>query len=191
MEFPTASDRQLGTGKWSGGPTGAVIYSEGPWLNGLLVSHLASFAGNRHRGDVNLTSIEPLVSYTLHSGWSVQCNPTISYDWTADSADAWTIPLGADVGKTFVVGSQALSVLVGAYDLVRAPRGRPDIDRPCPGDVPLPQWRVMRSQPPSGTRTGTVAATDWSRYGRSSPSRVARAGIEPATPRFSVACSTN
>jgi hypothetical protein len=125
MEFPTASNREVGTGKWSGGPTGAVIYSKGPWLNGLLVSHLASFPGNRHRGDVNLTSIEPLVSYSFHSGWSVQCNPTISYDWTAHSPNSWTLPLGADVGRTIVVGSQALSVQIGAYDLVRHPDGDP------------------------------------------------------------------
>jgi hypothetical protein len=126
VELPTASDRQLGTGKWSAGPTGAVVYSNGPWLNGILVSHLASFAGNRHRGDVNLTSFEPQVSYTFENGWSVQTSPTISYDWTADSSNAWTLPLGADVGTSFTMGPQAMSVQVGAYDLVKHPDGDPE-----------------------------------------------------------------
>jgi hypothetical protein len=122
VELPTASDEELGTGKWSAGPTGAVVYSNGPWLNGVLASHLASFAGDQHRAPVSLTSVEPQVSYTFENGWSVQTSPTICYDWTAD---AWTIPLGADVGIAFTVGSQAMSVLVGAYDLVKRPSGAP------------------------------------------------------------------
>src|SRR5271170_7918971 len=36
LEFPTASSTELGTGRWSAGPTGAVIYSNGPWFNGIL-----------------------------------------------------------------------------------------------------------------------------------------------------------
>lgn len=80
VQMPTASDEQLGTGKWSAGPTGAVIYSNGPWLNGVLASHLVSFAGSRHRAKVNLTSIEPQLSYTFENGWSMQTSPTITYD---------------------------------------------------------------------------------------------------------------
>ena len=34
VQFPTASATGLGTGKWSAGPTGALVYSNGPWLNG-------------------------------------------------------------------------------------------------------------------------------------------------------------
>lgn len=122
FEFPTATDSRLGTGKWSAGPTGAVIYSQGPWLNGVLASHLASFAGQHARPSVGLTTIEPQLSYTLASGWYVQCNPTITYDWTAD---AWLVPLGLDVGKTFNIGSQALSLQIGAYDLLERPSGDP------------------------------------------------------------------
>jgi hypothetical protein len=122
VEMPTASDDQLGTGKWSAGPTGAVIYSNGPWLNGVLASHLVSFAGSRHRAKVNFTSIEPQVSYTFEDGWSIQTSPTITYDWTAE---AWTLPLGTDVGNTFTIGSQAVSLMVGAYGLVKRPNGDP------------------------------------------------------------------
>ena len=38
----------------------------------------------------------------------------ITYDWTADAANAWTIPMGADIGKAFKMGSQDLSLQVGA-----------------------------------------------------------------------------
>src|SRR5262245_14054594 len=122
VEMPTASDEQLGSGKWSAGPTGAVFYSNGTWLNGVLASHLVSFAGSRHRAKVNFTSIEPQLSYTFDNGWSIQTSPTITYDWTAE---AWTLPLGADVGNTFTIGSRAVSLMVGAYGLVMRPNGDP------------------------------------------------------------------
>jgi hypothetical protein len=31
FQLPTATANELGTGKWSAGPTGALIYTEGPW----------------------------------------------------------------------------------------------------------------------------------------------------------------
>ena len=73
FEFPTASSSELGTGRWSAGPTAALVYSEGPWLNAILTYHLMSFAGNRARGSVNQTYIEPMISYNLDSGWYARC----------------------------------------------------------------------------------------------------------------------
>ncbi len=57
-------------------------------------------------------------------GTSTAIRP-ITYDWTADTANAWTIPMGADVGKVFKLDSQDLSLQVGAYDLVKHPDGTP------------------------------------------------------------------
>ncbi len=125
FDFPTASSSQLGTGRWSAGPTAALVYSEGPWTNYILAYQLMSFAGNRERGSVNQTYIEPEISYSFESGWYVDCDPAITYDWTADTANAWTIPMGADIGKAFTLGSQSLSAQVGAYDLLKRPEGNP------------------------------------------------------------------
>ena len=125
FQFPTASSSELGSGRWSAGPTAALVYTEGPWFGGILSYHLMSFAGNRARGSVNQTYIEPEISYNFESGWYVQCDPQMTLDWTADTANAWTIPMGADVGKAFNIGSQSLSLQVGAYDLVKRPDGAP------------------------------------------------------------------
>jgi hypothetical protein len=124
FEFPTATDGDLSTRKWSAGPTGAVIYSQGPWFNGVLASHLTSFAGRDSRDTVNFTSIELLASYTFESGWYLQTDPTITYDWTAED---WVVPVGADVGKTFTIGSQSITLQIGAYDLVERPSGSPAV----------------------------------------------------------------
>jgi hypothetical protein len=43
--LPTASDRLLGSGKWSMGPTGVALAIEGPWVFGALINNQWSFAG--------------------------------------------------------------------------------------------------------------------------------------------------
>ena len=125
FDFPTASSSELGTGRWSAGPTAALVYSEGPWLNAILTDQLMSFAGNRERGSVNETYIEPMISYNLESGWYADVDPQMTFDWTAEAANAWTIPMGADIGKAFNLGSQSLSLQGGAYDLLKRPEGAP------------------------------------------------------------------
>jgi hypothetical protein len=126
VQFPTASATELGTGKWAAGPTGALGYSNGPWFNGVLVSHLWSFAGDPSRDAVNVTSLEVLVSYNFPGGWYVQFNPDNIYDWTADSRNAWTVPVGLDLGKVFSFGERSISVQLGAYKLAKRPEGAPD-----------------------------------------------------------------
>jgi hypothetical protein len=125
FQFPSATADELGTGRWSAGPTAALVYSKGPWFNGVLTYQLMSFAGDRARGSVNQTYVEPEVSYNFESGWYVDCDPAITFDWTADEANAWTIPIGADVGKAFTLESRAMGLQAGAYGLLKRPQGSP------------------------------------------------------------------
>jgi hypothetical protein len=125
FQFPTGTSKELGTGRWSAGPTAALIYDEGPWFGGVLTYQLMSFAGDRGRGSVNQTYIEPEVSYNSESGWYVDCDPQMTYDWTADIANVWVIPIGADVGKTFKIGTQNMGLQFGSYDLAKHPDGAP------------------------------------------------------------------
>ena len=126
FQFPTATDTTLGTGKWSAGPTGALLYVNGPWVNGILASQLWSFAGPTSRQDVSLTKIEVLLSYTFANNWYVQTNPTFSCDWKAPSGQGWVVPIGIDIGKVFPIGSRSLSLQVGAYYNVKKPDGAAD-----------------------------------------------------------------
>jgi len=84
-----------------------------------------SFAGNRARGSVNQTYVEPEVSYNLESGWYGDIDPQMIFDWTADAANGWTIPIGADMGKAFSLGSHAMGVQLGVYDLLKRQDGTP------------------------------------------------------------------
>jgi len=123
VQFPTATNSALGTGKWCAGPTGALVYASGPWVNGVLVSQLWSFAGPSSRQAVSLMQIEWQVSYTFPDGWYLQSAPTISYDWRAPSGQGWTVPVGVDGGKAFKIGSQNMSAQIGVYYNVKKPTG--------------------------------------------------------------------
>ena len=123
VELPTATEASTGTGKWSAGPTAALLYVEGPWANGVVVSHLRSFAGPSAREDANLTQIEAQISYTFASRWYGASAPTLECDWRASRGQRWTVPVGMEGGREFTFRSQELSVQVGAYDNVHKPRG--------------------------------------------------------------------
>jgi hypothetical protein len=60
FSLPAATSDGLGTGRWSAGPTAALIYSNGPWFDGILAYQLTSFAGDR--GSVNQTYLEPEIA---------------------------------------------------------------------------------------------------------------------------------
>ena len=161
FQFPIASSTDLGTAKWSAGPTAALIYSQGPWFGGVLAYHLMSFAGARHRGSVNQTYIEPEVSYNFESGWYAQIDPPITYDWTAEMKNAWVLPAGADVGKAFNIGPQAMSLQIGAYDFVKHPEGGAGVDDSRVGHRPGSQiLMVPRSNCGSGSINHRIVDAD-------------------------------
>jgi len=123
FQLPTATSDGLGTGRWSAGPTAALIYSNGPWFNGILTYQLMSFAGSRARGSVNQTYVETQLSYNFESGWYIDTDPQMTFDWTTDAANGWTIPVGIDVGKAFTLGLYGMGLQAGAYDLIERPDG--------------------------------------------------------------------
>jgi hypothetical protein len=121
VEMPTTTSSQLGSGKWSAGPTGAIIYSQGPWLNGVLASQLVSFAGAPRRAKVNLTSIELQASYTFGTlVRAEQSHDHVRLDrHRVDSADRSGRRQGAHRrGSTMTLQG-------GDYDLVERPEGAP------------------------------------------------------------------
>jgi hypothetical protein len=115
LQLPTATDPALGTGKCSAGPALGLIYMKGPWVNGILVNHVWSFAGDRARDTVSQSTIEPLISYNFNSGWFLSFDSTMTADWNAASGQRWTVPVGLDAGKAFQIGQRSLSLQFGTY----------------------------------------------------------------------------
>ena len=122
----TATDDQLGSGKWSAGPTAVVLIQPKPWTLGLLGRQIWNFAGDSDRKSVNQLLLEPFINYNLDKGWYLITDMILTANWQADSSNRWTIPLGGGVGKMFAIGSQKMNTKIEAYYNVEKPDGAPD-----------------------------------------------------------------
>lgn len=123
---PTATDKVLGTGKWSLGPSFVFLTEQGPWVTGFLASNAWSIAGNSGRDDVNAGFLQPWLYYNFPSGAYVFTEPVITADWKADRDERWTVPVGIGVGKIFQIGSQFVNMQVAAFYNVEKPTGSPE-----------------------------------------------------------------
>jgi hypothetical protein len=126
LMMDTATDDQLGSGKWSLGPTAVVLVQPKPWTLGLLGRQLWSFAGDSDRNSVSQLLLEPFINYNLDKGWYLLSDMIITANWQADSGNKWTVPLGGGFGKLFEIGGQKLNTKLEAYYNVEKPEGAPD-----------------------------------------------------------------
>jgi hypothetical protein len=125
INFPTATDDRLGSGKWSAGPTAVGLLQPSWGTVGTLVRQLWSFAGQSDRKDVNQTLVEPFVNYNLDDGWYLLSDSVITVDWEASSGNRVTLPLGGGFGKVFAIGGQPMNMRAESYYNVVHPDGGP------------------------------------------------------------------
>ena len=126
INLPTATDDQLGSGKWSAGITGVALTVPSWGSMGILGRQLWSFAGDSDRSHVNQTLIEPFLNYNLDNGWFLLTDLIITANWQADSKNVWTVPVGGGAGRVFKIGDQAINSRLEAYYNVVTPDGAPD-----------------------------------------------------------------
>lgn len=126
LMIPTASDDELGSGKWSAGITGVSLTQPKWGTMGILGRQLWSFAGDSDRAEVNQTLIEPFANYNLDKGWFLITDMIITANWTAPSDQRWTVPLGAGVGRIYKIGEQAVNNRIEFYYNVEKPNSAPD-----------------------------------------------------------------
>jgi hypothetical protein len=126
LSVPSATDDQIGSEKWSAGPTAVALMSPKPWLFGALVKNLWSFAGDSDRDNVNQLLVQPFVNYNLDDGWYLVSSPIITANWEADSDNRWAVPVGGGVGKIFNIGNQPINAQVQSFYYAESPRLGPD-----------------------------------------------------------------
>ena len=73
-----------------------------------------------HGVPFNATSIQPLLAISLGEGVTVGPSGTISYNWNADSSDAWTVPVGLNIGKATQINGKPIKFSFSLeYNVVR------------------------------------------------------------------------
>ena len=121
FDFPSSTDPDLGTGKWSVGPNAAAFYIGKKWVLGAILSQVWSFAGKSSRKDVSAATLQYAAWYIHKSGWQVGLgSPTIVADWEADDdADRWTVPVGLGIGKLLKIPRMPVQIeLEASYAVV-------------------------------------------------------------------------
>jgi hypothetical protein len=121
--LPTASSRDLGTGKWGLGPTFVALKQQGGITYGLLANHIWSVAGDSDRQNVSSTFLQPFFSYLTKTHTTFGLNTESTYNWTNDS---WSVPINFTVSQMLKLGPQILQVTLGARYWASTPSSGPE-----------------------------------------------------------------
>jgi hypothetical protein len=127
VEFPTHSGN-LGSDNYSAGPVALVLSMPGDWVFGTLVQNMWSVGGSSNPNhDVNKLIWQYFVNYNFDDGWYLTTTPIMTADWTKESGEQWTIPVGGGVGKLMKFESfPPLDFKLQAFTTVVRPTGGPE-----------------------------------------------------------------
>lgn len=105
LGLPTASEDILGSGKWTAGPSGLVVYMGPKWKVGALVTHFEDFASkDDNRADVSLTNLQYFLFYSLSDTTAIGAAPNIICNWEQSSNNECTVPIGLGFSTTVNIG---------------------------------------------------------------------------------------
>jgi hypothetical protein len=133
--FPTATNKLLGQGKVSVGPSVVALLQPGHWTLGALVNNVWSFAGSGGRPEVNQMTLQYFVTYNLKKGWNVSSSPILSANWNnqapldaanggdTTSGGRWTVPFGGGIGRITRLGPQPVNLALNFYGNAVHPSG--------------------------------------------------------------------
>lgn len=117
--FPTASNKNLGQGKYQAGPTFMLFHLAKVWNKGVFIQHWWSYAGDASRKDVIITDTQYVLRRNLGSS-SIGMGPTIRIDWTKSFDQGVTIPVGIGYTKTMLIGKIPVKMrLEPQYSIIR------------------------------------------------------------------------
>jgi len=103
ITLPTASKDELGTGKYSAGPTGMLVGFTQNYTFGFVAAHEWSFAGDSDRKNVNQSVFQPLYYMQLGGGWQIGDNPQWKLNWGQPTGEKYNIPIGLGLFKTMKI----------------------------------------------------------------------------------------
>ncbi len=128
VQLPTNTEEELGNGNWGLGPSFVVLHLDhgSPWVYGALVNNIWSLTNDKHGGYYNNGLIQPFLNYNFEGGLYLTSAPILTVDWTADSDDRWTIPVGGGVGKIFHFGKLPVNTQLSGYYNVATPEDGAD-----------------------------------------------------------------
>ncbi len=120
--LPSATEDELGSGKWAAGPAMIVAKTGKPITWGGLVQHVWSFAGTDHT-DVSVTTVQPFLTYLLPEGWAANLTSEATYNWNATTGNEWIVPLTVGASKVVQFGAEFVSFGFAYVNYLERPEG--------------------------------------------------------------------
>jgi len=122
--IPTATNAQIGTEKFSLGPSIVLLSQPGNWTVGFLGNQVWSVDGPKDRDAVNQAFLQPFLNYNLGNGLSTGMTMEATGKWEA-TGGKWTAPLLFSINKIAMLGKRPVNFLVAAGPMVASPDGGP------------------------------------------------------------------
>lgn len=98
-----------GVDEWRIGPEFVIGILKDWGVAGLFPSHQWGITGD---AETSITSLQYFYAINLGNSWQIASGPTISYNWSGDDGERWTVPLGVGVAKTTQIGKLPVKLQV-------------------------------------------------------------------------------
>jgi len=118
--FPSSQDISSSRDQFLLGPEVALGKSADWGVIGAWATHLVDISGDSGF-KTSETTIEIFFAYGLGNGWQIISNPTILYDWEADSGNELLLPIGAGVSKTTRFGRMPIKFEMELQKYIETP----------------------------------------------------------------------
>jgi hypothetical protein len=128
FQFATASPNlgPVGSHQTAAGVNAVGLIMPGNFVMGALVTQLWSIGGSSPTNPaVNSMLIQPFVNYNFGKGWALSTAPNITANFSATPGQAWTVPLGLGLTKTFVLATTPMQFGVQYYSNIVKPNLAP------------------------------------------------------------------
>jgi hypothetical protein len=122
LGWPTASQDQMGFGKYLLAPTVGAAYHPASWERGgyvgLFLRDIFDYAGKDNRTDIHELLIQPIFNYNLEDYWFVTLAPDIRINWEDNNNVflPFDISVGKLVGEDKVVSVRFSNAILDDYD---------------------------------------------------------------------------
>ncbi|WP_140667698.1 transporter [Pseudomonas arsenicoxydans] len=125
INAPTANKQELGSGKWSAGPTAVVLKQHDGWTYGILANKLNSFAGQSNRDYVDSTFVQPFLTYTTKTYTTFGINTESTYNAHDGATEGWTSPVNLTVAQLAKIAGKPVQFEIGYTKYVTNPTDTP------------------------------------------------------------------
>lgn len=128
FQFASASPNlgPVGSHQTGAGIDAVGLIMPGNFVMGTLVTQMWSIGGSSPTNPaLNSMLIQPFINFNFGKGWALSTAPNITANFAATPGQAWTVPLGLGLTKTFVLATTPMQFGAQYYSNVVRPNGAP------------------------------------------------------------------